>query len=135
MYQYNISNDCLKKTSGTVDFYSGREVADWPVEWWGGWLGLHRDSAAVTPSHHCQMSSVYKTGQLCNDKGWCETETHSILNVHAYGYLFMDMFTFIHLTGSRRSSNISHAFSKSSGDNNWKCTKEICLFNGTAKHA
>lgn len=47
-----------KKPSGTVDFYSGREVADWPVEWWGGWLGLHRDSAAVTPSHHCQMSSV-----------------------------------------------------------------------------
>lgn len=63
MYQHNISNDYptsmfSKKNSGTVDFYSGREVADWPVEWWGGWLGLHHDSAAVTPSHHCQMSSV-----------------------------------------------------------------------------
>lgn len=24
-----------------MDFYSGRELADWSVKWWGGWLGLH----------------------------------------------------------------------------------------------
>lgn len=70
-------------------------MADWPVEWWGGWLGLHRDSVAVTPSHHCQMSSVYKTGQLCNDKGWCETETHSILNVY-YMHMVIYLWTCLH---------------------------------------
>lgn len=70
---------------------------------------------------------------MCNDKGWCEIEIYLILNVYVYGYLFMDMFIFIYLIGSRRSLNILYVFSKFFGDNNWKCIKEICLFNGIVK--
>lgn len=40
-YLKRLSNINVLKKKTVVDFYSGRELADWSVEWWGGWLSLH----------------------------------------------------------------------------------------------
>lgn len=127
-----LSNiNVLKKQNNGRFLYYGRELADWPVEWSGGWLDLHHDSAAATPSHHCQMSSVYKRGSCVMTRGDVRLkhiQKCSRIWLSIYEQCSYLCTVYMYLTGSRRSSNISHAFSRSSGDNNWKCTKETCLF-------
>lgn len=132
IFQTIIQHQCLKKKQNNGRFlYYGRELAGWPVEWSGGWLGLHHDSAAATPSHHCQMSSVYKRGSCVMTRGDVRLkhiQKCSRIWLSIYEQCSYLSTVYMYLTGSRRSSNISHAFSRSSGDNNWKCTKETCLF-------
>lgn len=46
-YLKRLSNINVLKKKTVVDFYSGRELADWSVEWWGGWLSLHYSTESI----------------------------------------------------------------------------------------